>query len=280
MKKAKIVILAGQSNAVGVGRVEYLPCHFDEDKVAEYKRGYDDVKINFYSHDVISNGFVGTGTQSSLAGFFAVGPELSMAEYFSNNYPDENIFIVKCAVGSTNLYDEWCSPSTKPIYSYEETKDCSIYSKRITGWCYNNLVALLWESIRILEGDGYAPEIVGFCWMQGESDSGDEEKVSKYIGGYKNLLLDLKSEFDGYFSKNCTFVDAGISEIWTDYKRINEMKRKFAEDEPNCIFIDTIKEGLTTKNEPHGKPDIYHYDIDSVIKLGHLFAQNVNVKGE
>ena len=53
---------------------------------------------------------------------------------------------------------------------------------------------------------------------------------------------------------------------------MNELKRKYATDHPNCVFIDTIGEGLHTRNEPFEEPDIGHYDSDSMIKLGRLFA--------
>ena len=47
MKKANVIILAGQSNAVGVGHVSYLPRHFSTEKVREYENGYERVLINY-----------------------------------------------------------------------------------------------------------------------------------------------------------------------------------------------------------------------------------------
>ena len=41
MKKAKIIVLAGQSNAVGVGYTKYLSKHFDEETVAKFYVGYE-----------------------------------------------------------------------------------------------------------------------------------------------------------------------------------------------------------------------------------------------
>ena len=55
---------------------------------------------------------------------------------------------------------------------------------------------------------------------------------------------------------------------------LNETKRKYAQEHENCVYIDTIAAGLTTEHEPHGEPDMYHYDSDCVIKLGYLFADN------
>ena len=55
------------------------------------------------------------------------------------------------------------------------------------------------------------------------------------------------------------------------------MKADYAAEQPNRRYIDTIAEGITTKKEPHGNVDIYHYDSDSVIKLGRLFAENAEL---
>lgn len=276
MKKAKIVILAGQSNAVGVGFRKYLPDHFSNETVEEYNNGYENIPINYFSHDKKSDGFVKTGVNCTEISKDTIGPELSMAEYFSKEYTNENIFIVKCAYGGTNLNDEWCSPSSKTICTPEETEICSINGERKTGWCYNNLIKILRESIEILESKGYEPLVYGFCWMQGESDAFSIETVNKYAWMYQNLLNDVKNEFSGYFAPDCTFVDAGISEIWPLYREMNEVKKHLAKENENFRFIDTIAEGLTTTNEPHEEPDTYHYDVDSVIKLGRLFAQNIN----
>lgn len=40
MKKAKIIVLSGQSNAVGVGYTKYLKRSFSDGKIKEYYDGY------------------------------------------------------------------------------------------------------------------------------------------------------------------------------------------------------------------------------------------------
>ena len=47
MKEARIIVLAGQSNAVGVGFTKYLPEHFDGDTVAAFHRGYERIRISY-----------------------------------------------------------------------------------------------------------------------------------------------------------------------------------------------------------------------------------------
>ena len=48
MKNAKIIILAGQSNAVGVGHVRYLPKSYDEAEIKQFTEGYDKILINIH----------------------------------------------------------------------------------------------------------------------------------------------------------------------------------------------------------------------------------------
>ena len=60
MKDAKIIILAGQSNAVGVGFVKYLRKSFSEADIKQFTEGFDKILINYTSHDIKSEGFVKT----------------------------------------------------------------------------------------------------------------------------------------------------------------------------------------------------------------------------
>lgn len=278
MKKiAKIVILAGQSNAVGVGHISCLPLHFSSEKIAEYEQGYDKIMINYYSHDKRSDGFVPTGMGCTEKNKRTVGPELGMAEYFSEKYPNEDIFIVKCAFGGTAICSgDWLSPSNADIGDYESTKHSRIGGIRERGWCYNELIHVLRESIDILEGKGYEPKFCGFCWMQGESDAFSPETAAAYIGKYDRLLGDIVSNFKVYF-EDCIFIDAAISERWPYAKQINIDKKGYAEAQLCRRYVDTVAAGLTTEQEPIEEPDVAHYDSDSVIMLGKLFASEIGI---
>lgn len=278
MKKAKIVVLAGQSNAVGVGHVKYLPNHFSKEKVEKFTNGYDDILINYYSHDIKSNGFVKTRVGCTEKSKETVGPEVGIADVLCEKYPDENIFIVKCAFGGTNIFQDWLPPSCEGDYKKESFDDGDIESEfyRAGGWCYNEFVKILNESIELLEKDGFEPEICAFCWMQGESDAFVMETAEKYGERYKTLLSDFYNTFRKYI-KNCVYVDAGISEIWQCYEKINEIKKAHAEETENSFYIDTIGEGLVTSKEPQPEVDIAHYDSDCTIKLGNLFAERIKL---
>lgn len=278
MKKAKIIILAGQSNAVGVGHIKYLDRHFSAEKVEEFEKGYDNILMNYYSHDMKSNGFVKTTLNCAEKDKDTFGPEVGIADFLSKKYPDENIFIVKCAVGGTNIFHDWLSPSNKGEYNKESFGfgDAESEFFRKGGWHFNELIKILEESISILENQGYEPEIRAFCWMQGESDALEIDTVEKYGERYENLLKDLNEAF-GKYMENCRYIDAGISEIWQYYREINAWKKQHANKTPNSFFIDTIAEGLTTSKEPEPEVDIAHYDSDCTIKLGYLFAEKIEL---
>lgn len=284
MKKADIIILAGQSNAVGVGHIVCLPKHFSEEQIEKWRSGFDNIKINYYSHDKKSGGFVKTSFGCTEVTKDTMGPEVGIADALDARYPGKEIFIVKCAYGGSSLYCDWLSPSCGDGYdpgAYADQKE-NIITDYWTGdpirpgWAYNELVKILGDSIKTLEDQGYSPEVKAFCWMQGEADACFIEQTEQYLRRYNAMITDLQSCFGGYFD-DCVFIDAGVSEIWPKYAELNAYKKDYADKHKNCVFIDTVAAGLTTANEPFDEPDTYHYDTDCVIKLGHMFAEHIKM---
>lgn len=280
MRQANIVVLAGQSNAVGVAYTRFLPLHFSDDKVQEYINGYKNVPIFYYSHDKKSNGFVPTATGCAELKKDTFGPEVGIAEYFCAAHPKEQLFIIKCAVGGTNLWFDWCSPACGDPYDPQAGtmyKDGIWQSRKPkgAGWLYNQFVETLTEGIARLKAKGYTPNICGFCWMQGESDA-NAEHYADYATLYTRFMQDVQTTF-GEYMQNCIFADAYISDRWPYYKEVNLGKQIYANTHKNCRFVDTIADGLTTLNEPPEAPDTVHYDSDSIIRLGHLFAEAIEL---
>lgn len=272
MKKSKIIVLAGQSNAVGVGFVDYLPRHFDAETFAKFKSGYKNVLINYFSHDKKSGGFIPVSVGCTEVSKYTLGPEVGIAQTLTEKYPNEEFFIVKCAFGGTNLFHDWLPPSCNG--DYDELARAEGEHCRAAGWCYNELVDIMRESIAELKNKQYLPEIIAFCWMQGESDADTQEHVSGYSARYETMLSDFAADFGCYYN-NCVFVDGGISENWPLYREINEVKKNLAKKANNRFYIDTVAQGLTTQNEPQPDVDTAHYDSDCTVKLGNLFAERI-----
>lgn len=276
MKKANIVILAGQSNAVGVGWIKYLGDHFSAEKVEEYLTGYESVKINYFSHDKWSGGFVPTTVGCTERTKDTVGPEVGIAEILSRDTPDGEWFIVKSAVGGASLVHDWASPSSVGDFDYNErcVERENIYNdleahRYKRGWYYNEFRVLLRESISELKKQGYDPEIAAFCWMQGESDP----EVDGYTELFNNLIGDIKADFSDYI-RDLAVIDCGISKSWQQHEEMNRQKKENARL-MKYYYIDTQAQGLSVTREPIDAPDLAHYDSGSIIKLGNLMAEKV-----
>ena len=262
-QKAVVILLGGQSNASGCSHDDCLQQNVSAEKYAQYKNGYDNVYINYIAGHNRSNGFVKCSTlQGELEGCF--GPELGMAEQLNEKYPDQLFFIIKCAWGATDLFEQWLSPS----------------SDGKTGKLYKQFVAYVEDSMKYLVAKNYNVQIEGMCWMQGESDSFSVEHAKGYEEHLENFINDIRRKFKRYQSNDgIAFVDAYIADnpmYWVFCEYVNQSKLAVANKSPINVVIDTVSEGLSCSSEPFDKPDVAHYDSLSQIKLGKLFINEVS----
>ncbi len=264
-KKATVILLGGQSNASGCSLDGYLQKNVSEEKYAEYANGFDNVYINYHvSWFKDSNAFVkcktGQGEKDGEYGAY-FGPELGLAEKLNELYPDQLFFIIKCAWGGTNLYEQWLSPS----------------SHGKTGQLYKEFVKFVDTSLNYLSSKNYDVEIKGMCWMQGESDSFSVENATDYKTNLHNFIKDIRKKFKRYAPNDgIAFVDALIANnpaYWVYGDIVNEQKKAVASESPLNAVIDTSM--LVCGEEPTKTPDLAHYDSLSQIMLGHLFAQEI-----
>ena len=275
MKKARVILLSGQSNAVGVGYVKYLPKHFDEKTINVFKYGYENILIHYISHNKENEGFESVKVNQTERTKDTLGPEVGIAKKLTEKYPSEQFFVIKCAFGGSDMNTGWRSPSSGAPYDenrvVEYAKAINDSKFRFPGWCYHEQIRAIDDGFAALREMGYEPEIIAFCWMQGESDSGNPIAAEPYIERYDCLVRDLRERYSSAF-ENCTYIEAGISAEWGNYAKMNENKKAYAEKNGHR-FIDTIAAGLTTLYEPEEKPDTAHYDVSSTVKLGELFAE-------
>ena len=261
-KTAKIIVLSGQSNAVGVAKNSFLQQNVGEEAYQKYVNGFSNVKI-IYTNGTdgyvtnISDMFIKTRVgQGYTENYF--GPELGLAEYLNTNYPNETFYIVKYAYGGVT------------IDGYFNTTDPSKAS---------NLIGLKEKidlAIRTLEDKGLQPKIVAFLWMQGESNATSILNAYKYYDYLKALVENIREEYSAYSSvRGIAFIDAAVSDhgFWTAFMPMNMIKLKYSYESKLNYYIDTNAEGLTTLNENN---DQAHYDSLPMIKLGHLFGECIS----
>ena len=90
----------------------------------------------------------------------------------------------------------------------------------------------------------------------------------------------LRHDLSSY-QKEIDFIDAGISDspYWIMYKKVNNSKIKFSNEDDHNYYFDTIDAGLHYDKEPIDGPDIAHFDSESEILLGKLFGKiSINKK--
>ena len=259
-----VVVISGQSNGVGCTHSDCIARSIGYSKYQEYMKGYEGIKIaydcwtkdegpKFYSQNQSKNdNFVKVmlGQGNSLATF---GPEIGISEALNEKYANK-LFLIKYACGASNPKDDWVKRDS-PMY--------------------NRFVTYIKKQMNNLKNMGYEPTIKAMCWMQGEGDSYEGyyqeyyDNTKEFVGNLRNDLKELAG------NKDFPFVDAGInnSPQWQYYRKVNEAKQQFADESENNIYIDTIAAGLHTNQEPFDTPDTAHYDTESQVQLGHLFAE-------
>lgn len=275
-KPVDVVVISGQSNAVGCTHIDCIERSMDYDKLEEYMMGYPGIQISYdcwtrdtdpqtqqaiyYSQNKRQDGKffkVMLGQGNSDATF---GPEIGIAEALHEKY-ENKLFLIKYACGASNLDEDWAQKNS-PMYG--------------------RFVKFVKAQMKNLKSMGYEPTIKAFCWMQGEGDA-YERPCAKYYDNLKLFVGNLREEFKELSgNKDFPFIDAGISNAvdpttkelrWPKYKEVNDAKKQFADESDNNFYIDTIAAGMHTNKEPFNSPDVAHYDTESEVLLGHLFAE-------
>lgn len=252
-EEANVVLLFGQSNATGCSHVQSLSENNPE-LFATYKAGFNNTFINFVCENFSNASMQFTNTTLGQAASNAhFGPEVGIAEKLNNS--SKRTFIIKYSYGGTTLHNQWLNGNGNRGGLYK----CSLDFSKV--------------SMDYLINKGYKLNILGICWMQGENDAVQGVEGS-YYSNTKKLVEYYRKDLEDY-QKNIRFIDAKISDVWKEYKVVNEAKEKFASEADNNYLIDTISMGLTTKKEPKDSPDIAHYDSMSMVELGRAFGENL-----
>ncbi|MBR5059938.1 MAG: hypothetical protein IKX06_04105 [Clostridia bacterium] len=262
---AKVILLLGQSNAVGASQCTPLKKILDPDAYSRGSKGYENVRIVYFAGETTATNYnskkIDTITSRGLFGKVrfgrsltgdTFGPEIGIAEAFSNAYPDDTLYIVKVCRGGTSL-----SPSFLE-----------------GGALFEKAVEMVEGSFSVLEREGYSPEIISICWMQGENEALNPTTASNYKNDLTALVTLLRNTFDKYAPPGgIPFIDAGISSYWACHKTVNDLKKEFADGSDLNYYFSTIELGYTYDKEPAGNPDLAHFDSESEWLLGQKFLE-------
>lgn len=164
MKEVKVIIIAGQSNALGISPVKDLP----NEKRREYKtRIYFDTNTPHPFAKQWLN--VRTGFGHAKDELF--GLELPVAARVENL--DDEYVIIKYASDGTCLYNKW--------------------SKEKNGDDWMGLVQTIKTAVSDLMAQNKKVSFEGLLWQQGCSDAIEEEKAMAYEENLKTFIRSIRA---------------------------------------------------------------------------------------
>ncbi len=274
---AKVIVLAGQSNAVGWTYSKNLKPVVTPEEYEKYRAGFDNVKI-FYSNAPFQADDAQTKTKNENSAFEPVklgqgrytsledgafGPEIGLAAYLTENYPDETFYIIKDATGGSTLHGSWLCPSSLGFLEKTE-EDIKLY---------NHLMKKVDDGMAMLKADGVDARILSFVWMQGENDA--QSYAFDYPTLWNNFIGDVTAAFEekGYLTETgLTTIDGGITQRWTNYDVVNAAKERYSAISSKAYFVEVAHEDWMTYDRDNN--DYAHLDALSMIRLGNEFGKS------
>jgi hypothetical protein len=189
-------------------------------------------------------------------GLSMFGPEVGFGHRLHELYPNDEIYLVKYGLSSTNLAVNWNPDGTGAVYN--------LFKARVNA------------AVQNLTAAGKSPEIAGMIWMQGESDAMDHTRAVAYETNLKNFITKVRSDFN---TDDMPFVVGRINQspYWgtpNDLATVRNAQVAVAGQMAHVSWIDTDKLPVFNGSEPgHADPD--HYNTQGQIDLGILFANKL-----
>ncbi len=181
-----------------------------------------------------------------------VGPEISFGRAMAEAWPDEEIAIIKYAVGGTSLL-AW-----DPYWEYNAAL---LTGDETRGSLYKNLLEELDEALR---EEDVEIDIVGMLWMQGESDSLVQGPANDYFENFLEFIEVVRRDVG---RPNMPFIFGRISQsaAWTYQDTVREAQARAETDIPFTKMVDTDDLPFIS--------DYIHYNAAGQVTLGQRFAE-------
>ena len=263
-KHVKVYLIAGQSNAAGAGFNEEFSERFQEpqydvefwnggrlsgDGMADYKSDR-----NAYTEF----GPLELGSGNNLYGKQS-GFELSLGRTLKDLQSESNIAIIKYAMTGSSLEKglrnegagDWYSGDLSPNNPYEGIR-YKIFK--------NSAVLPALQAITS-RGDSYSVEAL--FWMQGETDAGNSNAANNYEANLKELINNLRKDFNSPDMKFFTGVLRARIER-TYLNTVRTAMQNVADTESNVYLVNTDDLALNEDN--------LHFSSAGLEQLGERFA--------
>jgi hypothetical protein len=237
-----VYLMGGQSNMDGYGVSAELPVMYSAPQTG----------VKFWKNNTWVNLQGGFG--SSTAGFAAFGPEVSFGRQMSAMFPDDDIYLVKYAIGGTALAD----PANE-------------WTPNGSGWVYNAFKANANAALKNLGDAGLSPKLAGMLWMQGEADA-SPGYAPAYATNLANFIGKVRSDLA---TPNMPFVLGRIMSYSqypfgspSDNALVRTAQTTVPTQLANVSWVDTDHLPVN----PQGAGWAGHYNTQGQLGLGLLFA--------
>lgn len=162
-QEAELVVLAGQSNALGFGL-----------SAADLPAGAADAEVLIWQDgrfEPLTPG-INTGSPRQPSTW---GPEVGFARAWRAAHPGRKLYLVKHARGSTSL-----APTPGPDWSPG------------SGERFAEATAKVEAAKAALAGQGLKPRVIGILWLQGEADAADPAMAAAYRANLTGLIKAMR----------------------------------------------------------------------------------------
>ena len=184
--KYDVILLGGQSNMLGVGRV------------AELEDIYLPANITYLNYGLCSR---------LLKHPDWFGPEVGLSRVLKKEFPERNFLLIKYAIGGSSLYD-W-----SPNYDPDKSK---LTSHPEFGNLFDSFINEVDSLSQI-----YNFNIIGMLLMQGEEDSKKTEVAEKYLTNFMNLINSFREEVN---TPNLPFIFGAINPPLSKFPAANQVR--------------------------------------------------------
>jgi hypothetical protein len=206
-KKAKVFVLAGQSNMAGMAKATALEPPYDKPFPAIAGWNYGTRRWEALAPEVFDPGKKGT-----------FGPEISFGRSIAERNPGADIRFIKGSMSGTNLYKQWAP---------------------VEGDVYQHFMRIVKPALEDLDKQEVVYEMAGMLWLQGESDA-HEGKAESYEKNLTNFIAHMRAEFK---TPAMPFIIARVRDHFggpTGQARIvREAQVKVATHTPHVAWFDT-----------------------------------------
>ncbi len=246
LSRLKVYVLAGQSNMAGCDDVRNVDPMWRSEFADVMMYWGNDLAPAFQS---LAPGTSGA-TCSNAGPQFFFGPELAFGSEVALANPNEQVVIIKFAVGGTSMYEYW----TTPTGEYPQG-----------GVLWNQLQDVMGEAFTALGEMGYEYDVEAFLWMQGESDADKRYRARAYAGNLSSFIASMRTYVG---DPELPFILGRIRDAGQPHaETVREAQVSVAMNTPGVYWFDTDDLAFL--------PDGIHYDEPGMIELGHRFADIV-----